>query len=171
MVSPVVIPPTHGRMKTLSVLLLGYRRNSRNRSRHGTVQVAHDFNGLREIMDFLKIDCSIVCGYHMDRFNQSHYRLLKVVLPTSFFEKQMLRRAPHLPFFMAKGLHIGPLFPKEESDRLKREREVLYNILHSKNCNVHDPGSRPMQSCNDLQVVLPSSTQSISLMSDNEFND
>lgn len=172
MVSPAVDPPASRTYEDVerarSLIIAGIPES---RADLASIRVVHDFNCLREIMDFLNIDCSIVCAYRMGRFNQSYPRLLKVVLPASFFAKQMLRRAPHLRFFKAKGLYIRPSLPKEERDRLKREREARRSTVHSQNCNVHGPGSRPVQSCNDPPVVAPSSTQDVSLASGNRLND
>ncbi|EYB98826.1 hypothetical protein Y032_0128g1464 [Ancylostoma ceylanicum] len=87
-----------------------------------SARVAHDFQCVREIMDFLGIECAALAVYRMGRSNPSYPRLLKVVLPSSFFAKQMLRRAPRLKHFKAHGVFLRPSLTKEERERQRAER-------------------------------------------------
>ncbi|EYC45600.1 hypothetical protein Y032_0422g1192 [Ancylostoma ceylanicum] len=89
-----------------------------SKSELSSARMHHDYDCIRDIMDFLAIDCSTIAVYRMGRFNVNHPRLLKIILPASFYAKQVLRRAPRLRFFKVKGLYIRPSLPKAERDRL-----------------------------------------------------
>lgn len=102
-----------------SVVIAGLNESQ---AEHSSPRVLHDFNAVREIMDFLSIDCSTLSVYRLGRFNASHPRLVKVVLPASFFAKLMIRRAPRLRHFRVAGLFIRPSLTKTERDRLRAER-------------------------------------------------
>ncbi|EYC20476.1 hypothetical protein Y032_0022g645 [Ancylostoma ceylanicum] len=58
--------------------------------------------------------------------NSSRPRLLKVILPSTFFRNLMLRRAPNLRSFQAREkVFIRPSLTKEERDR--RRTQMLLN--------------------------------------------
>lgn len=93
-----------------------------------SARVIQDIQCVRDIMDFLSIDCYPVSVYRLGRYNRNYPRLIKVVLPASVFAKQMLRRAPRLKHFKAPGLYIRPSLPKAERERLRKEREARRNV-------------------------------------------
>lgn len=90
---------------------------------YSSARVIHDHNAVREIMDFLEIDCSTVAVYRLGRFDPNRSRSIKVVLPASFFARLMLRRASRLRHFRVRGLFIRRSFSKEELERRRAERE------------------------------------------------
>ncbi|KAL6743823.1 hypothetical protein Aduo_016818 [Ancylostoma duodenale] len=55
----------------------------------------------------------------MGRINSNRPRLLKVILPSSYFTTLTLRRAPKLRSFSVQGIFIRPSLPKSERDRLR----------------------------------------------------
>lgn len=120
-----------------------------SQAEHSSTRVLHDFNAVREIMDFLSIDCSTLSVYRLGRFNANHPRLVKVVLPASFFAKLMVRRAPRLRRFKVAGLFIRPSLSKPERDRLRAERAARRSH--------HQPSPLQAQSSNSSAACNPNS--------------
>lgn len=85
-------------------------------------RVLHDFARVREIFDFLQVDCHPVCVYRMGRVVNGRPRLIKIVLPSSFFTNLILRRAPRLRTFSFRGIFIRPSLTKPERDRIRNAR-------------------------------------------------
>lgn len=86
-------------------------------------RVIHDIAHLRQLFDFLQIDCQPFCLYRMGRIS-GRPRLLKVVLPSSFYASLIIRRAPRLKNFPIRGIYVRPSLSKSERERLKSERSA-----------------------------------------------
>lgn len=102
-----------------SIVIVGVRESSAPIS---SDRVLHDANCVRQILDFLAVDCRPIAIYRMGRFISGRARLLKVVFPASFFATLSLKRAPYLRYFSVKGVYIRPSLSSAERDRLKAQR-------------------------------------------------
>lgn len=113
----------------------------------------HDLTCIRQIMDFLGIECYPVSIFRMGRPNASYPRLLKILLPSSFFAQLMLRRAPQLKHSIFRGIYLRPSLPKHERDRLRAERLARHGAASSAFSSqaVHQPILNPASS----SVSLP----------------
>lgn len=68
----------------------------------------------------------------MSRPSQSHDRLVKVLLPSSFFVDLAFRRSPAQALPARKGIFIGPSPPKGEGERIRAERRAgSYSLTNS----------------------------------------
>lgn len=86
-------------------------------------RIAYDFNCIKHILSFLSIECAPVTFYRMGRPKHvGSRRLLKVVLPNTFFRNEVLSRAPRLKQFPVRGVYIRPSLPKTELARLRTLR-------------------------------------------------
>ncbi|XGW23286.1 hypothetical protein V3C99_005487 [Haemonchus contortus] len=90
-------------------------------------RLVNDINLLKRIFDFLDIECSPVSIYRMGRVNRSFPRLLKVILPSSFFVSQVLRRAPNLRYFSIPKIFIRPSLTREQRNSARTERLARRN--------------------------------------------
>lgn len=93
-----------------------------SQARVASERVLHDYYAAREIMDHLSIDCPIVAVYRLGRPKSNAPRLVKLVLPSSFFASQMIRRAPHMRYFKVPRLYLRPSLTKQERERRRDER-------------------------------------------------
>ncbi|KIH54880.1 hypothetical protein ANCDUO_14971 [Ancylostoma duodenale] len=71
----------------------------KSRAELSSARVHHDYDCIRDVMDFLAVECSTIAAYHMGTFNGNRPRLLK-------------------------GLYIRPSLPKAERERLRVERNA-----------------------------------------------
>ncbi|XGW14266.1 hypothetical protein V3C99_000529 [Haemonchus contortus] len=78
----------------------------------------HDGNYLRNVLDFLSIECSPQAFYRLGRPMDGRARLMKVVFPCRFYRDLILKNAPRMRFFNKSGIYIRPSLTKAE--RLKR---------------------------------------------------
>ncbi|KAL6738118.1 hypothetical protein Aduo_011701 [Ancylostoma duodenale] len=88
-------------------------------------RINYDSDCIRKILHFLNVECAPVSFYRMgkpSKPNTKFPRLLKIVLPSSFFRNDLLRRAPRLKSFPVSGIFIRPSLPKEERERLRALR-------------------------------------------------
>lgn len=85
-------------------------------------RVLHDIAHLRQLFDFLHIECQPFCLYRMGRVVSGRPRLLKGVLLSSFYDSLILRRAPRFKAFPMRGIFVRPSLAKSERERLKIER-------------------------------------------------
>ncbi|EYC02055.1 hypothetical protein Y032_0102g3458 [Ancylostoma ceylanicum] len=99
-----------------SIVIAGIAECEANLS---STKVIYDNNCVRRILDHLSIQCHPVAVYRMGRINSNRPRLLKVVLPSSYYSSLTLRRAPKLKSFSVRGIFIRPSLPKCERDRLR----------------------------------------------------
>lgn len=91
-----------------------------------SLRVVHDFGIVREMFDFLQIDSYPVSVFRMGRIIAGRPRLLKVVLPSSFYANLVIRRAPRLRTFSLKGIYVRPSLTKSERDRIRNARMSSY---------------------------------------------
>ncbi|KIH42416.1 hypothetical protein ANCDUO_27599 [Ancylostoma duodenale] len=108
-----------------SVVIAGVEES---RAVQASLRVNYDFNCVSQIFDFLSIDCAPVSVYRMGRPRQGVARLLKVVLPASYFARLALRRASYLRHFKVKGIFMRPSLSKAERDRIRAERAARPNM-------------------------------------------
>lgn len=87
-----------------------------------SAQVSHDVDCVCRLFNFLGIPCHPVTVYRMGRIGRRSPRLLKVVLPSSYFRNEALRRAPYLRGSPFGSTFIRPSLPKAERDRLRAQR-------------------------------------------------
>lgn len=81
------------------------------------------FSIVRELMDHLYIDdANPVAIYRLGVPQNGRNRLIKLVLPASYFARTMLHRASWLRNFRVSGLFLRPSLPKQERDRRRNER-------------------------------------------------
>ncbi|EYC22374.1 hypothetical protein Y032_0017g3311 [Ancylostoma ceylanicum] len=64
----------------------------------------HDLDCVRKLFHFLNIECNPVSIYRMGKPNPKFPRLLKIVLPSSYFRNDILRKAPRLKTFLTSGV-------------------------------------------------------------------
>lgn len=92
-------------------------------SSSAAAKIAHDCTCVRQILDFLDVECMPTAVYRMGKPGQSRPRLVKVVLPTSRFQSEAVKRAPRLRFFPPqKGIYLRPSLSKEERERRREDR-------------------------------------------------
>lgn len=107
----------------------------------------HDFNCITDILDFLDIQCLPISVFRMGKPNQDKPRLLKVVLPTSRFQADVLRRAPRLRFFSHHGIFIRPSLSRLERMRRRdlirgQNDDQHLSCITSHSHNVLSPSSQ-----------------------------
>lgn len=103
-----------------SIVISGVRESTSNAAFE---RIVHDFSCTQHILDFLKIECLPVTVYRMGKVSPTRPRLLKVVLPCSRLQKEVIRFAPRLRFFPHKGIYIRPSLTLEERNRLRADRK------------------------------------------------
>ena len=128
--SPVSPPPEDSEMPC-SVVISGIRESTAPSSFE---RVNHDYICVNSILDFLGVECFPRSLYRMGRPSSTHYRLLKVVLPCSRSQRELLKHAPRLRFFSEKGIYIRPSLPLQERIRLREKRLKAKQVLVSQNC-------------------------------------
>ncbi|KAK6032113.1 endonuclease/exonuclease/phosphatase family protein [Ostertagia ostertagi] len=72
---------------------------------------------------YSRIECIPSMVFRMGIKNSSRPRLLKVVLPSSRFQIETIKRAPRLRFFSQRGVYIRPSLTKEERERRREARQ------------------------------------------------
>lgn len=78
-------------------------------------RLAHDFAFVVDLLAFLDVECTPVSVYRMGRVAQNKPRLVKVVLPSSKFQRLAVRRAPRLRSSTTqKGVYLRPSLTWEE---------------------------------------------------------
>lgn len=73
---------------------------------------------------FLNVECTPTAVYRMRRVQPQKNRLIKVILPPSRFQQDVVSRAPRLLFYSHKGVYLPPppSLTKEKWDRKRMER-------------------------------------------------
>ncbi|KAK6022921.1 hypothetical protein OSTOST_11362 [Ostertagia ostertagi] len=110
-------------------------------------RIAHDAECIRKLFDFLSIDCTPITSYRMGKPNEKSPRLIKVVLPSRYFRRVLLERAPRLKTYQTGGVYIRPSLPKAERDRLRAIREEKKRLATITSSNEVD--------ANDMTVTSP----------------
>lgn len=88
-----------------------------------SVRISHDLSCVRQLPDYLNIECFPTAVYRMGKPDQNRPRLIKVVLLASKFQEEAVRRAPRLRFFpLCKSIYLRPSLSREEKDRKREER-------------------------------------------------
>ncbi|EYC30630.1 hypothetical protein Y032_0005g2761 [Ancylostoma ceylanicum] len=118
-----------------------------------STRVSRDITCVRQIFDFLCIDAQPSCVYRMGRYDSKRPRLLKVVLPSSYFASLLLKRAPKLKSFAMRGIFIRPSLPQAERDRLRAQRLLRSNF---NNGTVSHSSVIVSQATQDPQITTPS---------------
>ncbi|KAK6029920.1 endonuclease/exonuclease/phosphatase family protein, partial [Ostertagia ostertagi] len=90
-------------------------------------RLSHDWNCIRVLFNYLQIECIPLSVYRMGRPSPHRPRLLKVVLPSTKFRDEALRRAHKLKYSQFKGTYIRPSLPKAEREKLR----LSNNLGHS----------------------------------------
>ncbi|VDO86746.1 unnamed protein product [Haemonchus placei] len=109
------------------------------RSLNSVERANHDYQCICSILSFLDIECIPSVVYRMGVRNSNRPRLIKVVMPSSKFQRQAVQRAPRLRFFSHKGVYLRPSLTKEERERRRKER--LGSLSSPQDVNV---GSAPV---------------------------
>ncbi|KAK6031652.1 hypothetical protein OSTOST_02196 [Ostertagia ostertagi] len=84
-----------------------------NQSPNSTDRAYHDLQCISSLLNFLGVECLPSSVYRMGL--NTRPRLLKLVLPNSRFQKEMIKRAPRLRFFPQRGVH-PPIINKRGKD-------------------------------------------------------
>lgn len=87
----------------------------------------YDNNSVLNILEFLNVDCLPVAVYRLGRPIRDRDRLLKVVLPSSYFQRLAISRASRLRFFPGRGVYLRESRTDAERKRLREERMKLTN--------------------------------------------
>lgn len=81
----------------------------------------NDFVRVREIFDFLQVDCHPVFVYRMGQVVNGRPRLIKIVLSSSFSTKLILLRASRRRTFFIRG---WTFFIRSSLAKPKRDRNI-----------------------------------------------
>ncbi|EYC04930.1 hypothetical protein Y032_0021g309 [Ancylostoma ceylanicum] len=134
-----------------------------SKAKNSTVRAHDDYVTVKEILDHLSVECNPLSVYRMGKPMTKRPRLLKVVLPTSFFQRQMLRRAHWLKSFSVRGIFVRPSLSKAERDRMRQER-----ALPRTNCSTSLTQSPRNTVRSDVTSVCASSKLSVARNSGQE---
>ncbi|EPB72886.1 hypothetical protein ANCCEY_08022 [Ancylostoma ceylanicum] len=102
-----------------SVVVFGIRESNEPSA---TARISHDLPCVKTIFNFLNVECMPVTIYRLGKPGQHLPRLLKIVMPSRYFQRVLLKRAPQLRFFPEKGIYIRPSLTKEEREQLRLTR-------------------------------------------------
>ncbi|EYC09166.1 hypothetical protein Y032_0062g3394 [Ancylostoma ceylanicum] len=83
-----------------------------------------DYDVICDLLDHLGIECVPQSVYRLGRKEPNKCRLVKVVFPSSFFQKLTIKRATRLPSTPYRGAFIRPSLSKEERDRNREARRA-----------------------------------------------
>ncbi|KHJ97120.1 hypothetical protein OESDEN_02910 [Oesophagostomum dentatum] len=116
----------------------------------------HDYNFVDDTIDYCPLNVHLSI-YRMGRVNPdpslNHKRLIKIILPASYFARSMLRGAPHLR--LVQGLFLRSSLPKAERDKMRAE-------CMARRCNAKKPSpSNNVE--NQTTQVLPNNCNSQSV--------
>lgn len=101
-----------------------------SRSRSAYDNINHDWDCVMSLLDFLDIACFPKTLYRMGRPKANAPRLLKVVLPSSQFQRLILKRKSQLRFFPQKGVYVRPSLPPGERN-FNHEKPLMNNSAMS----------------------------------------
>lgn len=138
------------RERVRSVVIAGV---SESRDSSAVNRISFDLDCVKRIFDFLSIECMPVTIYRMGKPKNDYARLLKVVLPNSFFQRELLKRAPRLKTFPVSGIYIRRSLP-----RLERERLSALRKARAKSAAVLDSNATCENAVPSTTSVCPSSS-------------
>ncbi|WKX97103.1 hypothetical protein Q1695_013058 [Nippostrongylus brasiliensis] len=82
-------------------------------------RVQYDWDSVFNVLSHLNVQCFPVAVYRMGKEVEEQNRLIKVVLPASYFQSLAVRRASRLRSFPGKGVYLRESLTREE--RLRRQ--------------------------------------------------
>lgn len=85
-------------------------------------RVRSDYDVVEQIFNHLEIECLPQAVYRLGKPRDDRSRLLKVILPSTSYQKLVLRRAPRLRSFSSRGVFIRPSLTKEQRERNREAR-------------------------------------------------
>lgn len=89
-----------------------------------SARAKYDCDFVSKILDHLDVQCTTDKVYRLGKPREDRCRLIKVVLPTTYFQNLVIRRAPRLRSFSYKGVFIRPSLTKEERERSREARSA-----------------------------------------------
>ncbi|KAK6018564.1 hypothetical protein OSTOST_15843, partial [Ostertagia ostertagi] len=113
-------------------------------------RVRHDLHCVSTLLNFLDVECLPCHVFRMGVKSSSQPRLLKVVLPSGRFQRQVIKRAPRLRFFPHGRVFVRPSLTKEERTRRREVRQAGSVCLDSSVVN----GSERVSSADRSVVAL-----------------
>ncbi|XGW32360.1 hypothetical protein V3C99_017144 [Haemonchus contortus] len=81
-----------------------------------------DFNAVLSILNHLDVECIPCNVYRLGRPDSNRSRLVKVIFPSSVFQRIVLKRASRMRSFFYQGVYIRPSRTKEERERIRKEQ-------------------------------------------------
>ncbi|EYC13095.1 hypothetical protein Y032_0045g1265 [Ancylostoma ceylanicum] len=63
----------------------------------------------------------------MGKMNSRKPRLVKVIMPASYFQKEVLKRASMLKSFPEPGIYVRPSLSKAERDQIRERRKSRFS--------------------------------------------
>ena len=131
-------PPSHVTVTSdpdleRSVVIRGVPENYSNSTFDRTT---HDYSCVNTLLNFLGVECFPKAVYRMGSPRSNSSRLLKVVLPTSRFQKEVIKRKAKLRYSSYNGVFIRSSLTKEERDRRREQRLTGQYRFQSQNDHV-----------------------------------
>lgn len=87
-----------------------------------TERAVHDLDSVKSILNHLDVECIPQVVYRLGKPQADRPRLLKVILPNTFYQSLTLTRASRLRSFPSGGVFIRPSLTKEERERNRKAR-------------------------------------------------
>ena len=113
-----------------SLVIAGIEEPSDNFTKRD--QYKKDRESIQEIFDVLDIATDPVCSYRLGKPDKNKRRLMKVILPSSFFQTQALRSAKQLKGHAKfNGIFLRPSLTKEERDAEYQMRKHVRELKAS----------------------------------------
>lgn len=131
--------------------------------------VFHDLASVTEILAVLNVECLPKTVYRMGKPSSNHPRLLKVILPTSRFQKQVLRNASRLRFTPFRDVFLRESLTWAERKRRREERSGASSTTWSRGAmprsgdstSVNQPPAPEMQSNSKPSNPLPNRSENV----------
>ncbi|KAK6036811.1 hypothetical protein COOONC_25684 [Cooperia oncophora] len=79
---------------------------------------------LRQLLDYLSVDCRPVAVYRMGALSPTKIGFLKLSFLHLTVASLVVKRAPLLRYFHVKGIYIRPSLTKVERERLRAQRSM-----------------------------------------------
>ncbi|KAL6736047.1 hypothetical protein Aduo_006437 [Ancylostoma duodenale] len=96
-------------------------------------RLQYDYSSVMNVLYHLNVECYPLSVYRLDKPKDGMNRLLKVVLPTRFFQCMAVQRAFWLSSFLKKGIFLRDSLTASERERRKKARldHSVSNSSHS----------------------------------------